>query len=71
MKNYGKEIQEFYDYVLEFYNNIDGIYPIATPQRIIEAVNEYLESKPLSSIYFDSVDRELVRQIIQPEYRLI
>jgi hypothetical protein len=71
MRNYGKEIQEFYNYVLGFYNNINGVYPIATSERIVEAVNEYLESKPLGQIYFDSFDRESVRQIIEPEYQII
>jgi len=71
MRNYGKEIQEFYNYVLGFYNNINGVYPIATSERIVEAVNEYLESKPLGEIYFDSFDRESVRQIIEPEYQII
>jgi hypothetical protein len=70
MKNYGNEIREFYEYVWSFYNLETGIYPIATDARIQEAVNQYLESKPLSQIHFDSIDRELVRQIIQPEYTL-
>jgi hypothetical protein len=68
--NYANEIQKFYKYVSDFYNNEDGIYPIATPQRIVEAVNEYLESKPLSQIYFDSLDRESVRKIIEPSYSI-
>ena len=68
MKNYASEILEFYNYVIEFYNNENGIYPIATKDEIINAVNQYLESKPLSEIYFDSVDRESVRTILQPTY---
>lgn len=70
MKNYAESINEFYGYVLSFYNDKDGIYPIATKERIVEAVNEYLESKPLGEIYFDSLDRECVRTIIQPEYAI-
>ena len=70
MKNYSELIKEFYEYVFSFYNNETGIYPIATTERIVEAVNQYLESKPLSEIYFDSFDRESVRMIIQPEYRM-
>lgn len=64
-KNYSKLINEFYEYVNEFYNFENGVYPIATTERIIEACNQYLESKPLSEIYFDSFDREQVRSIIQ------
>lgn len=68
--NYANEIQKFYKYVYDFYNNVDGIYPIATKERILEAVNQYLESKPLSQIYFDSFDRESVRMIIEPNYTM-
>lgn len=68
--NYATEIQKFYKYVSDFYNNVDGIYPIATKERILEAVNQYLESKPLGQIHFDSFDRESVRKIIQPEYQI-
>ena len=64
MKNYSKEIKDFYNYVFSFYEIKKGLYPIADKQRIIEAVNQYLESKPLSQIYFDSLDRENVRDIL-------
>ena len=70
MKNYAEKIEFFYEYVHEFYNDQNGIYPIATTKRIVQAVNEYLETKPLSQIMFDSYDRELVRQIIQPSYSM-
>ena len=68
MRNYATEIQDFYTYVWEFYNFKTGVYPIATDERIAQAVNEYLESKPLSEIEFDSFDREQVRRIIEPSY---
>ena len=70
MRNYAEEIQKFYEYVWSFYNDESGIYPIATTKRIQQAVNEYLESKPLGEIYFDSFDRESVRMIIEPEYKM-
>lgn len=70
MRDYAQEIEFFYGYVIEFYNNVNGIYPIASRKRIIQAVNQYLETKPLSEIMFDSFDRELVRQIIQPGYKM-
>ena len=69
MRNYWQEIKDFYIYVWKFYNMESGLYPIATDKRIQQAVNEYLESKPLGEIYFDSFDRECVRKIIQPEYQ--
>ena len=71
MRNYAEEIKLFYEYVWLFYNLESGLYPIATDERIQEAVNQYLESKPFSQINFDSFDRESVRQIIQPEYQII
>ena len=70
MRNYTELIAEFVGYVTAFYNDKDGIYPIATDKRIREAIAIYLESKPLSQIYFDSFDREAVRKIIQPSYSL-
>ena len=70
MRNYPELIEEFIFYVNSFYNDQDGIYPIATKERIKEAVNIYLESKLLGEIYFDSTDREFVRSILQPTYSL-
>jgi len=64
------QIMEFNNYVLEFYNDKDGIYPIATPQRISEAITEYISSKPLNDMYWDSFDREGVRKIIEPDYSI-
>lgn len=70
MKNYPKIIAEFQQYVLDFYNSTDGVYPIATKELIEQSVNQYLESKPLSQIYFDSFDREEVRCIIEPSHSI-
>ena len=70
MRNYPELIEEFIFYVNSFYNDQDGIYPIATKERIKEAVNIYLESKLLGEIYFDSTDREFVRLILEPTYSL-
>lgn len=71
MKNYAKEIEDFYNYVWDFYNLKTGVYKIATTEEIQQATNEYLESKPLSQIHFDSFDREQVRKIIEPEYQIL
>lgn len=68
--NYAVEISQFYKYVSDFYNDVNGVYPIASEEKIVEAVNQYLESKSLSEIHFDSFDRECVRMILQPEYSL-
>jgi hypothetical protein len=64
MKNYATEIEKFYHYVHAFYNDKDGVYPIATTKCIRHNVNLYLESKPLGVIHFDSFDREQVRELI-------
>ena len=70
MRNYVKEIKEFQIYVLEFYNDKNGIYPIANSIEIQNAVMKYMESKPLTEIEFDSLDRENVRAILQPTYKM-
>jgi hypothetical protein len=70
MRNYGEQIKEFYEYVWTFYNSESGIYPIASDDVIQRSVNQYLESKLLSEIYFDSHDREMVREIIQPSFQI-
>ena len=66
-----EEIKEFQDYCVAMYNDQNGIYKIATAEQIVQAVDVYLRKTPLSEVYFDSVDRERVRQIIQPSYQLI
>lgn len=60
-------ITEFFDYVLSFYNDVDGLYPLASYEDISEAVWGYVENKP--DLYdFDSIDREHVRRIIEIKY---
>ena len=71
MRNYVREIKEFQVYVWEFYNDKNGIYPIANSIQIQDAVMKYIESKPLTEIEFDSLDRERVREILQPTYKII
>lgn len=71
MKNYPKLISEFYALCIGFYSFENGIYKIATKEAIIEAVEKYIESKPLAEIYFDSFDREEVRVILEPDYQII
>jgi hypothetical protein len=69
MRNYFELIHEFYDYVWSFYNLENGIYPLASDKEIQLACNKFLESKNLDKIYFDSIDREAVRKILQPNYQ--
>ena len=66
MSNLVKDILKFQAYCLSFYNDQDGVYPIATKERVIQAVDQYLRETPLGQIYFDSFDREKVRTIIEP-----
>ena len=70
MRNYVKEIKDFQIYVWEFYNEKSGIYPIANNFEIQNAVMKYIESKLLTEIEFDSFDREKVREILQPTYKM-
>ena len=65
MKDYAKLIDDFYQYVWDFYNKKNGVYPIATDIVIHFSVDRYLETTPLKKIEFDSVDRERVRDIIE------
>ena len=52
------------------YNDKNGIYPIASIDKIKGAVNKFLESKPLSKFHFDSLDRETVRCILEPSHSI-
>ena len=61
------DVLEFVNYCNEFYNESDGIYPIASKEEITDAVVEYLYQCP-SECQFDSIDREGVRAILQPDY---
>ena len=63
--NYLELIFEFYNYCGTFYDINDGIYPIAEKRVIIESCDDYLRTKKLSEIEFDSFDRECVRTIIE------
>ena len=61
------EVLEFINYCNEFYNESDGIYPIASKKDIVWAVVDYLYDLE-SECQFDSIDREGVRGVLQPEY---
>jgi hypothetical protein len=62
------QLFDFINYVDEFYNIETGIYPIATKEQIIEAIGIYMLNQRTLKCEFDSIDREKVRQILQPDY---
>ncbi len=63
---------EFYDYVLSFYGK-DGIYPMgATIELIQKATQDLIQILNIKGQEFcgDSVDRELVRDLLIDKYKL-
>ena len=60
-----EKLQSFTNYVVRFYNDVDGVYPIASRKRIAYAVLQYSKE---NAMHYDSIDREGVRQILQPSY---
>ena len=60
-----REIENFYSYCLDFYEEKKGIYPIANKKIIYNAIGEYLTKARLYPVEFDSIDREAVREIIE------
>lgn len=73
----GREINNFIEYVEKFYGK-NGLYAEDlgggfTKKRIKEAVNKYLAdlTKGETWGHGDSLDRERVRQYLQPEYSLL
>jgi len=66
-------INDFIKYVDKFYNEDNGIYPIANSETIKKYCYEFIydsitNQKPL---YFDSIDRENVRCLIDPTHKII
>ena len=57
--------EDFYEYVLSFYNGVDGIYTEvdATLAEVVSATGK-LERKYGAEVCYDSVDRERVRDFI-------
>ena len=64
----GIKLLEFYEYVCSFYSIEFGIYKIASCQEVIKAIDKYCSEKKLSELYFDSVDRENIRFLIDKNY---
>lgn len=66
-----KDIQDFIKYCNEFYNIETGIYKVATKEDIKKAIAHYMNKTNGKNIHFDSLDRERVREILQPSYCII
>ena len=62
------ELTMFIEYCNDFYNKKTGMYPIASRKEIINAIGEYLTQPHEFEIQFDSIDREKVREILEPSY---
>lgn len=65
-----REITNFIDYCNDFYSLEMGIYPIATKKEIETACIKYILQAKNANLEFDSLDRERVRTILQPDYSL-
>ena len=63
---------EFYDYVLSFYGK-DGIYPMGATLTVVrKATQDLIRILKIKGQEFcgDSVDRELVRDLLIEKYKL-
>jgi len=67
-RNFLNELNLFIEYCNDFYNIKSGMYPIAKRSEIINAIGEYLTEPHEFDIQFDSIDREKVREILEPNY---
>lgn len=65
-----REITDFIDYCNDFYSLEIGIYPIATKKDIETACIKYILQAKNNNLEFDSLDREKIRTILQPDYSL-
>jgi hypothetical protein len=67
------EINEFVEYVNSFYNINYGLYKLYTPQEISSACTEFINKrkKENKELHYDSLDREEVRIILDPNYSII
>lgn len=66
------ELNDFVDYVMEFYGP-DGIYPMgANPTVVRKATNDCMKIAKIKGdeFYGDSIDRELIRDLLIDKYKL-
>jgi hypothetical protein len=67
-RSFFEDLKVFNEYCNDFYNINYGIYPIASSEQIEAAIGEYLTEPHSYDIQFDSMDREKVREILEPGY---
>ena len=60
----GLNMIEFYETVCSWYSTEFGMEKIASCEQICRAIDFYYKDKKVSDMYFDSVDRENVLQLI-------
>ena len=74
-----ENLVDFYNYMNQFYNGKDGVYPdkkgrVLKVQDINKAISVYLKKKPNNHFQGDTVDREAVRDVLikmrklEPDY---
>jgi hypothetical protein len=67
-RSFFKDLENFNQYCNDFYNEYYGVYPIASSVQIEAAIGEFLTQPHEYDIQFDSIDREKVREILEPSY---
>jgi hypothetical protein len=67
-RSFFEDLKHFNEYCNDFYNEEYGIYPISSSEAIEAAIGEYLTQPHEYEIQFDPIDREKVREILEPGY---
>jgi hypothetical protein len=67
-RSFFEDLKQFNHYCNDFYNEYYGVYRIASTDQIEAAIGEYLTQPHEYEIQFDSIDREKVREILEPGY---
>jgi hypothetical protein len=67
-RSFFADLAEFNQYCNDFYNEYYGVYRIASTNQIEDAIGEFLKQPHEYEIQFDSIDREKVREILEPGY---
>jgi hypothetical protein len=63
------KLKEFVEDVHEMYDEENGIHPLASSDEIDDAICMLIVDKR-GILHYDAFDRERVRKILQPEYKL-
>lgn len=67
-RSFFEDLKQFNHYCNDFYNEYYGVYRIASTDQIEAAIGEFLTQPHEYEIQFDSIDREKVREILEPGY---